>query len=242
MAIENYIGWPTNVNRVILDSTTIKLGDNALKVDELENGHKRSRQRSAISTEEYSVVMDFDWVNKVGSTNKTELELFYDWFKYKHKCGSVPFEFPKILLSPVTGIRVYDEVSGNYAVEYYKITSAVEGKKSGQCVEVNMTWQSVYGGVISIQTPTPSIQTLEAANGYADIIFSEVSDTAPTSTMITLYVDDTQTEIKGFMFDGYYRARVYFDKVSSGNHTVSFEMSYSGLVVEKDDVTATFTV
>lgn len=76
MAIQNYIGWPPYVNRIILDSTTIKVGNNALKVDELENGLKRSIQKSAFVPEEYSVTMDFNWIDIVPGTGKTELQLF----------------------------------------------------------------------------------------------------------------------------------------------------------------------
>lgn len=244
MAIQNYIGWPIGVNQVILDSSTIKLGDNALKVDELENGHKRSVMRGAVTPEEYSVVMDFNWVDLVGDTGKTELQLFYDWYKYRHKYGSVPFEFPKILYSPMSGIRVVDEHNAFSYVEYYKITSAIEGKKSGSCVEVTMTWRSEYGGTISIPTPLPAIQTIEAHNGYADFIFSQVSDTAPTSTMFTLYIDSTETttDIIGFYYNNK-KARVYFEPLPStgqSTHTLRFELNYSGLTVGVYDYNVQF--
>lgn len=244
MVIQNYIGWPIGVNQIILDSSTIKLGDNALKVDELENGHKRTMMRGAVTPEEYSIVMDFNWVDTVEGTDKTELQLFYDWYKYRHKYGSVPFEFPKILYSPMTGIKVVDEHNAFSYVEYYKITSAIEGRKSGHCVEVTMTWKSEYGGVISIPTPLPLIQTAEAVNGYVDITFSSVSDTAPTSSMFSLYIDSASKDITGFYFNNK-RARVYFEPLSyenSGVHELQFELNYSGLVVNKTDYNIEFNV
>ncbi len=131
MAIQNYIGWPVNVNQIVLDSTTISIGEGALRTDELENGHKQSIQKSPYVPEKYQIKMSFDWVNEVGTTGKTEYQLFTDWYKYRHKCGSVPFEFPEILYSSNTGIPTLDQHQNVQYTEYYKITSATEGAKSG---------------------------------------------------------------------------------------------------------------
>ena len=161
MSIQNYIGWSTGVNRVILDTSTPTFGENALRNDELESGGKRSIQKRAYVPDVFAVTMEFDWVNEVilhkydqdGNiipnqdihTGKTEFQLFVDWYKYEHKYGTVPFEFPKILYSQNTGIDIFDDNDigsefryGNDNVEFYKITNAVQGSKSGERVNVSL--------------------------------------------------------------------------------------------------------
>lgn len=249
MAVQTYIGWATGVNQTVLDSTTFTFGENALKTDELENGLKRSRKRSAFNPDKFPVKMVFDWVNEVvlhvydvnGNydpaqdihTGKTEFQLFTEWYKYRHKYGSVPFEFPKILYSQNTGITVIDEQANNSTVEYYKITSAVNGNKSGECIEVDMTWESVYGGIVEITQTPPEVVGLIATTDYCDIMFAEVSETAPVAQMFTLYIDNTQTEMSGFCYDGSKAARIYYPHITPGNNTtVTFAISdYAGLTV-----------
>lgn len=240
MAIQGYIGWATQCNRVILDSTNITLGDNALRTESLESGYKRSIARSAFVPEKYQVKMAFNWTDEIGNTGKTEFDFFTDWYKYRHKYGQIPFEFPKLLYSSNTGIDVYDTVNLRPSVvEFYKITSAVTGQKSGGEIEVDMTWETVYGGVVSIETPLPSILNIEAHPDYVDIHFATVSDTAPTSNNFTLYIDNVAAEISGFCFDGSYTVRLYY---SHHNHaTVTFALDdYAGFTVESGVYTSTF--
>ena len=145
MAIENYIGWAVGVNKTILDATTIAVGDNALRTDELESGHKTSVQKSPYTPEKYSVKMSFDWINPVGTTGKTEYQLFTEWYKYQHKCGAIPFEFPQIIYSSNTGIPALDPLTQKVEyTEFYRITSAIDGGKSGEHVAITMTWEAVY--------------------------------------------------------------------------------------------------
>lgn len=256
MAVQTYIGWATGVNRTILDSTSFTFGDNALKSDELENGLKRTRKRGAFSPDKYQVKMVFDWVNEVvlhvydssGNydpaqdihTGKTEFQLFTEWYKYKHKYGSVPFEFPRILYSQNTGITVVDEQSNNTTVEYYKITSTVQGQKSGECIEIDMTWEAVYGGLVEIETQLPVVVGLIATTDYCDIMFKEVSDTAPVAQMFTLYINSTQTEMSGFCYDGSKDVRIYYPHITPGSNTpVTFSISnYAGLNVPAGTFTA----
>lgn len=249
MAVQNYIGWATGVNRTIYDDTSFTFGENALKNDELENGLKRSRKRGAFCPDKYPVKMYFDWVNEVilhrydshgeiipGQdihTGKTEFQLFTEWYKYRHKFGSVPFEFPHILYSQNTGITVVDEHANNSTVEYYKITSAVNGNKSGESIEVNMTWESVYGGLVEIETSTPQVVGLIGTVSYCDILFSEVSETAPVAQMFTLYINNIATDMLGFCYDGSKSVRIYYNPITPGNNTsVTFSINnYSGLNV-----------
>ena len=226
MAVQGYIGWPIGVNRTVLDATTISVGDDAQKKDELEDGHKISIQKSAYIPERFNVKMSFDWETPVEGTNKTEYQLFTEWYKYKHKYGTVPFEFPNILYSSETGIPYIDPLSGETQyTQFYKITTALEGSKSGGHVAVNMTWEAVYSGVVSIETPEPSVDSLDAHKTYLDVIYSDIGSTAPVSTDFTLYkkVNSTYQEvtITGFAFDGISTVRLYHESINSGTFTVA---------------------
>lgn len=235
MAVQNYIGWATGVNRIVYDSSNVTIGENALKNDELENGLKRSRKRSAFCPDKFSIKMRFNWVDDVyingTNTHKTEYQLFTEWYKYQHKYGSVPFEFPKILYSQETGIMVVDAQLGNTAVEYYKITSSVPGSKSGDDIEVDMTWEAVYGGVVSITPLTPTFDHMVAHTGFVDIYFSALGNTAPVSQQFTVYSGATEgattTELTkiGFNYDGANIVRIYYPDQATGTW-ITFGLNY----------------
>lgn len=235
MAVQNYIGWATGVTRVIYDSSSVTLGENALKNDELENGLKRSRKRSAFCPDKFKVKMRFNWVDDVYingvNTHKTEYQLFTEWYKYQHKYGSVPFEFPKILYSQETGITVIDAQNAGTTVEYYKITSSVPGNKSGDDIEVDMDWEAVYGGVVSITPMTPTYDHMVAHQNFVDIYFSALGNTAPVSQQFTIYSGSSQgaitTEVTktGFYYDGSYIVRVYYDELAVGTW-LTFALNY----------------
>lgn len=228
MAVQDYIGWPTDVNRIILDSTSISFGENALKSDELESGLKRTLLKGSFTPDKYSVTMSFDWVKQISGRGRTEFELFTEWYKYKHKYGSVPFEFPKILLASNTGIAIYDDVEKREGqVEYYKITSAVQGKKSGEEVEVTMTWENVYTGVVSIDTPLPEAVGIQATPKYVDVFFSAVSDTAPVHEQFAVSIGGASVTLSGFCYDGSRTVRLYYPEVSHGSVIVTIN-NYSG--------------
>ena len=251
LMIDEYIGWPTHVNRVILSETKINIGTNARNEETLKSGGKRSELAGAFCPDIYTVTMDFEADSKVkiknpsgqviGQLNKTEYQLFVEWFKYKHRFGLIPFEFPKIIYSPQSGIYSLDQGS---EVEYYKITSVVECVKSGSCMRITMTWQSVYGGQVMILEDSASINGItKVTNQYIDITFSSISDTAPTQLLFTLYIDDEEQEISGFFYDDAYTVRLYFEELQSGTHTFSFSMSeYGGLSVENGTYSATMEV
>lgn len=254
--IQGYTGWATGVNRIILDASAITLGENALKTDELENGLKRSRKRGAFCPDKFSVKMEFNWEDEVilhtydehgniiGSTNthKTEYQLFTEWYKYVHKYGSVPFEFPKILFSQDTGVFIYDWAEDDthrwqtpMNVEYYKITSSVPGNKSGSCVQVEMTWEAVYGGVVDITTTTPTVRNCKATANYIDIYFSALGSVTPTSQMFSIFSGDENTQEtaldkKGFYYDSASTVRIYFDEQTSGTW-IKFNLNYPGYSV-----------
>lgn len=226
--VTSYTGWASNVNQVILDSTTITIGDSATKQMELSGGGYRSLLKSEHNQDKYSVTMAFDWTT-VGSDGKTELQRFYEWYKYVHKYGTVPFEFPRILYSQNTGIKVFDEKQNAYQAEYYVIESAVEGNKSGSCVEMKMTWKSFYSGVVSYSDPeiTSDDIVINPLNGYADIEFSVIPNSIPTSSDITLSVKSSSKKelvntIKGIFYDSKNTLRIFYDTLTtSGTYTVT---------------------
>ena len=235
--IQGYTGWATGVNRIILEATSITLGENALKTDELENGLKRSRKRGAFCPDKFNVKMSFDWVSEVYingvNTHKTEYQLFTEWYKYVHKYGSIPFEFPKILYSQDTGIMVLDTVDNSPVnVEYYKITSAVPGNKSGEHIEVDMSWEAVYGGTVDIAPQTPVVRDCSATANYIDIFFSALGSTAPTSQMFSIFsgnqqAQETAVTKKGFYYDNADTVRIYYPEQTSGTW-IKFILNYPG--------------
>lgn len=253
MAVEGYIGWASHVNKVIFSDTTLTFGENATRTDELESGGKKTSLKGSYVPDKFNVTMLFEADENVSYTDvnenritldKTEFQLFIEWYKYRHKYGTVPFEFPKIVYSPQTGIKVIDDKLGNTLVEYYKITSAVEGSKLGSLVQVKMTWESVYGGIITISSDTPKIKGIsKLTSNYIDITFSQIADTEPTKDYFTLYIDDKKIDMTGFYFDGAYTARIYFESLEHGTHIANFEISdYSGLTVSKGTYFDSITV
>lgn len=231
--IADYIGWRTDVNRIILDSSSLTFGDGAIKSDELDSGGKRTRLKSQFPSEKYSITMEFDWITP-DSNGKTEFQRFYEWYKYDHKYGSVPFEFPKILYSPNTGIKYIDDISKYSINEYYRITSAVEGNKSGQSIQVKMTWESVYVG--TIQYTEEKINSddilINATNGYIDVIFNKLPETLPVSERMSLLIKNAsskeQTEnqvITGLYFDNCNTLRIFFPALEDlGIYTLKLTM------------------
>ena len=245
MAVQEYTGWATGVNRIILDSTSVNVGENALKRDELESGGKRSIQKGNYVPDTYSVTMSFNWIDHVFingvDTGKTEFQLFWEWYKYTHKYGEVPFEFPNIVYSQNTGVVIYDTVSAGYqSVEFYRITSAVQGSKSGEDVQVTMTWETVYGGTVSIAPTTPAVYGIEAHKKYVDITFSTVSDTAPVSSQFTVYVGNSTKTKTGFYYDGNFTVRIYYAETQSGVVSIAIN-NYAGLDVSKGTYTSNIT-
>lgn len=231
--VEGYIGWASHVNKVILKETTLTFGADALQTDEISSGGKRVSLKGSYCPDKYSVVMDFEadenvtYVNaenEVVTLDKTEFQLFLEWYKYKHKYGTVAFEFPKITYSPQTGIKVIDDNSNNTLVEYYRITSSLECSKIGSRVQVRMTWESVYGGIINIPTTESVLKRdiSKVTNNYIEVVFSEIGDTEPSKDEFTVFIDDTAVEFDGFYFDGSYTARLYLPLITleSGSHSI----------------------
>lgn len=209
-----YIGWASNVNKIILDSTTITVGDGATVEDGLEaGGPKKKRLVSANPSDKYNITMSFDYVTK-GSDGYTELERFYVWYKYVHCYGVNPFEFPAILINSnrqygegqedvehiIRRIENHDPTARLPDTEYYIISSAVEGSKNGTHLQITMTWETYATGSFTIPDETSTIDHIEAAfyqkyydssvqkdQFIIDVILTATPVSEPTKNTWTIY-------------------------------------------------------
>lgn len=249
--MNEYIGWPSHVNRIILADTTMSIGKDAVVSESLKSGKKRSELAGSFCPDVFSVVMDFeaddyleipDYNNEgLITLDRTEHQIFTDWYKYRIKYGTVPFEFPKIVYTPGKGYSTLDGVMG-----LYKITSAFESSKSGSCQRVKMTWEEAFSGDVTVEAESAAINGITAiTKDYIDVTFSAVAEDAPVSSLFQLYDGNTAISTKAYCFDGAYTARIYYNTLSAGNHTISFATTavYGGMeIVPKGTFTATINV
>jgi len=229
-----YCSWATGVNKIILDSTTISAGNNAAVSDELESGGIAKRRLICSNPPDtYSVVMSFDFVTPVRN-GYTELELFYAWYKHVHKFGTVPFQFPAILINSNRQAGYSQEEIG-YLLnrrknagetiteddipdhEYYKITSAVEGSKSGNSLEIRMTWETYATGTIQVEDESFEVDRIVPSNGSVEVVMSIAPSYEPNSATWTVYYKTAETEpaaltITNILYDGDRTAVLFFDK------------------------------
>ena len=219
-----YIGWPVGVNKIILDSTNVVVGENATIQDSLESGgQKKTRVKCANPPDKYQVTMAFDFVEK-DNNGLTELDKFYIWYKWYHCYGSNPFQFPAILLnSNRQESYSTEEVSHGMVpdLEYYTISSAVNGRKSGLSQEVEMTWETYATGVITIEDEEAAIDHIVATNGYVDLVFNQRLLVEPTTSTYTVSINGSVEPITGTVYDGDTVVRYFFTpKTVTGIYTV----------------------
>lgn len=254
-----YIGWATNINKEILDSTSVTVGENATVTDNLESGgQKKSRLASANVPDKFNVTMAFSFDDESKDANGyTELERFWIWYKYRHCYGVNPFKFNAILInsnrqngdsvesrthsanaynnqqSPSTPLSESDIPD----FEYYRITSAVEGSKSGNCLLITMTWETAATGSYTIPDEESSIDYIDAENGYVDVILTSTPDTEPIPTTWTVQIKQGESSysdlaITNCVFDGDLTARLYFtERTIEGVYTVKIDTETSVFVV-----------
>ena len=180
--------------------------------------------------------MDFEADTPGVGLDKTEYQLFIEWYKYRCKYGSVPFEFPEIVYSPQSGF--YPEPLGRTNI--YKITSAVECGKSGTCQRIRMTWESVYSGGIQVVTEGATVDEnciTGLTKDYLEITFSSMGTNAPALQDITVYktpVGGTQSAVtvKSLAYDNAYTVRLYFQtSLAAGSYTITFATNYTNPAV-----------
>lgn len=256
----SYIGWATNVNKIILDSTNITVGNGAIVSDTLESGgQKKSRLISANPPDKYQVTMSFNCDDKdvdhdgnyVGD-GLTEYERFMAWFKYRHCYGANPFQFPAILINSnqnrtasteetehiIHRIENGDTTAKLPDLEYYIITSSVEGNKEGHDQKVTMTWETYATGAYTIPDDEASVKSIVAENGYVDVVLTSTPREEPTTTTWNLLIaapgsQFTQETVLFCVFDGDVTVRLYFEKKTS---------PIGIYVVKIDDKTSSFEV
>lgn len=85
-----YINWPDDVNIVILDSTSLTVGDGATVVDDTDGGRKLVRLKTSSCPDTHQVSMDFNWTEK-DENGLTEWDRFWLW--YKEKRAQAPLSF-----------------------------------------------------------------------------------------------------------------------------------------------------
>lgn len=191
------IGWAKNVNKRILDSTSIQIGEGGYVEDKGENNSVVSERRltSLFSPDKFEVQMDFDWLEK-DENGMSEFDRFISWYKYVHKRGVNPFWFPSITKFDTQGpISKRNPITGELSpLCQYKITSGIKPVKSGFSMRCSMTWVEVYCGPgIIIAQPENFPDRIVVENGKVSCFFlSQIQD---------ISVDDFKLEYKGIADD-----------------------------------------
>jgi hypothetical protein len=216
--MSSYIGWPTNVNQVVYDETSTEIGSGALIQEESQNGTLIQRNKNGFVPDIFKVVMLFDYTEK-DSNGMTEIDRFLEWYKYKAKYGTVPFEFKTLITSS-------DYYFGDNTV--YQITSSVVPVKEGLNIKVAMTWQTLFVGTITIPATSAHIDHIEAVNGTLTIIFSEQPSVYPVYTDFTIAINSGTFTKTSFYFDGDVDTIIGFEEfTSTGTYTITVNSLYT---------------
>lgn len=252
----DYIGWPSNVNRAIIDETNVSVGEGATITDSIEGTTKQKKRVTVMNpADKFNVTMHFDSYKrfthyKDGTEvpvthpdyNTTEKDRFFRWYKNFHKFGTVPFEFPAILWNSNMRESFSEEeiLRGQVPyLEHYKITSAVEGNKLGDSVAVKMTWETFATGVYEVPYDEPVVDSIEFHDGYAIVLLENEPMTAPVSLQFEVLMDEKVVSHSLYNSDsGATTFYIVYPKVTSGSHNVEIKLknikgsqeSYTGTV------------
>ena len=219
------VSWRTDVNKCILDSTTITMGEGGLKEDSSDNGYKLRRATALASPVKYSVTMDFDWLEK-DSDGNSEFDRFQTWYKYRHQYGTNPFWFPNISKFNING--TVTNSNGKTQMCQYIITSAPSFSKSGFCMRCTMTWEEVYTGIIAAEIPSLEYSAIQAENGLITLIATQELEEEPTipgsGFVYGQIVDGTVSNYNSFTVFNMYasgkKACFEVDTISSGRYEI----------------------
>lgn len=217
-----YIGWPSNVNKDILDSTNITIGNDAVIEDNMASGRKNSRLKSSNVPDVYQAQMDFDWHIK-DENGQTEKDRFLNWYKYKHCYGVNPVQFPKIILGTEDTPQV---------MAYYKISGGATGQKHGDCERFNLIFTEVFVGTINLPSITATIDHITVYKDRLEVIFTECLDEDPLITDFSVSaIKDAAPytpSIDRYEFDGSRTEIIKFNAdLTSGLY--SFSVTYKGV-------------
>lgn len=234
----SYVGWPTKVNRSVLDSTDATVGEGATKEDSLETGKKRSRLTVSNAPKKFNVTMRFNYVDK-DAKGLTEKDRFWNWYERVLHYSVNEFQFSDLMY----GID-------SEKLCWYKITGAVNGAKSGLDQEVKMTWESSYEGEIIAEEDPVVATRIEAVDGAITVYYSGIPSVSPTTNSFGALKIKTFTEENGQIvvdendepvfteeqvpltgiryFDGD-RVYLYFNKLNDGKLHEAYFTDYQNL-------------
>lgn len=252
-----YIGWAKYVNRRIIDSTTVTVGEGAVQSDSIENSPKSKRRMTVFNApDKFQVTMHFNCYEKIyydenGNAlpsslyGTTEKDRFFKWYKTEHKCGVNPFEFPSILWNSnqVDSINEEEVARGLLpSFEHYIITSAVEGSKHGDDIEVKMTWETYSTDEYEVPYESiPELVSISAHDGYAVATLATASRTNLDSSAFTARINSTN--YSQVFSDDVKSRQIYiiYPKISDdGEHVV--EITLDRQQIKSDRYEYTFVV
>lgn len=191
------ISWAQNVNKKILDSTQITIGEGGYVEDKSANGEFEERRLTSLAVPDtFNVVMDFNWLEK-DEYGQSEFDRFVNWYKYVHKRGTKPFWFDTITDFDINGaINKINPVTKEESKCQYKITSSLKPVKSGFCYRVTMTWKEVYSGAgILVQQNEIVPDRMTVDNGHIQLYFNhkpivDPDHPAPSKEDFKLYIKE----------------------------------------------------
>ena len=230
------ISWADNVNQKIVDSTQINIGEGGYIEDKSSNGVASERRLSTLtSPDTFNVVMDFDFAKK-DINGYSEFDRFINWYKFKHRRGTIPFKFPAITRFGIDGpINPVDPFTGEERLCWYKITSGVKPQKSGLAMRCSMTWVEVYSGPgITVIPSTLAMDKMTVQNGHIQMFFNHkpaepIAEEAFTlQYRLTTDVDFTDTPITRMVVDGN-RYLFDFDDLEDGTYFIRLNWNDTNL-------------
>lgn len=173
--MNDVIGWPNNVNQIISDQTSITIGEGGIVEDQTSTGYQQRALTQIVSQKKYNVIMFFNYVEK-DDKGLSEYDRFERWYEFRHKRGTVPFEFPSI-----SKFNIDSTSEATYEYARYRITSPLQISKSGLDMQISMTWTEVYSGIVNIPEVTKaSMVTVSSEGRYIKIHLDSEPEVAPT--------------------------------------------------------------
>lgn len=225
-----YTSWPVNVNRRIIDSTNVTVGEGAVITEQIEGSpNNRRRMLCANPPDKYSVTMHFNCYDK-DESGLTEKDRFFNWYKGIHKYGTVPFEFPSILFNSNLKESYDTEEVARGKIPFYEkyiITSAVSGQKHGFDVEVTMTWETFATGIYEVPYTKSVVDAIEFHNGYAIVSLANVGKTVPITENFSVEMDDVACKYGVYSneTDSTFVYVIYPKITDDNSHTVKITLS-----------------
>lgn len=237
-----FTGWPSYVNRRIIDSTNVTVGEGGVIAEAIEGSSKTKRRVTEFNTpDKYSVTMHFDCYQKLyvyedGSPipntdplyGTTEKERFFNWFKGVHKYGTVPFDFPAILWNSNAQESFNEDEVARGAIptnEYYIIESAAEGTKHGDMIAVTMTWKTFSTNEYEVEEEIAYVNSIDIHDGYAIVHLDGTPVTTPSSANFSVTIGSSSSGISVYPMTGDSSSFfLVYSKVASDGQTVTITL------------------